>query len=306
MTDGVIRAAYERVKDALAEDCKGALAGEALLELTNLSLTFLLAEGERVQLVSRVPGKKYISYKRSGVVARPANETLFVPDPSRIAALWSQWLDGTINVPDFAALTYTCALAPCLAMELFDRQNKKGPATYFECFIGHLFAKAIGINPTKKVTLPVLDRNVRMTMDFLFDVGSEHSKIHLPVKMSTRERVVQAWAHQRLLDAAYGVDAYQGILVLFSETKLDSRSLEVTEICVPDQWLAYQTLLARMNRIYYFDTPGRYQAMTDAYPETIVIKQFGEFFSEKETVLYPVRSEAPASSPASRPREGDA
>src|SRR5207245_5973552 len=136
---------------------------------------------------------------------------------------------------------------------------KKGPATYFECFIGHLFAKAVGVNPTKRARLPVEGREVLMTMDYLIDLGEKHRKVHLPVKMSTRERVVQAWAHQRLLDAAFGKGAYRGVMVLFSETKLDSRSHEVVEICVPEQWLAYQSLLAEMDRIYYLDLPVRYR-----------------------------------------------
>jgi hypothetical protein len=125
-----------------------------------------------------------------------------------------------------------------------------------------------------------------MTMDFLIDLGEKHRKVHLPVKMSTRERVVQAWAHQRLLDAAYGHGVYRGIMVLFSETKLDSRSLEVVEICVPDQWLAYQSLLARMDRIYYFDPPQRYCSLSAQFSKLIVVKQFGEFFIEKEAVLH--------------------
>jgi hypothetical protein len=233
-----------------------------------------------------VPGKQYFSFKKANVIARPANRGLFIADSSVITRLWKQWLAEAISPTDFAKLTYTIALAPCLAMELFDRQNKKGPATFFECYIGHLFAKAIGINPTKRARLPVHGRNVLMTMDFLIDMGKKHRKIHLPVKMSTRERVVQAWAHQRLLDAAYGEGAYRGIMVLFSETKLDSRSLEVVEICVPDQWLAYQCLLAHMDRIYYFDIPVRYQELTEQFPDVIAIKQFGEFFNEKEAVLH--------------------
>jgi hypothetical protein len=103
--------------------------------------------------------------------------------------------------------------------------------------------------------------------------------------MSSRERVVQAWAHQRLLDAAYGDGQYIGVMVLFSETKLDSRLLEVVEICVPDQWLAYQTLLSKMDRIYYFDVPKRYQELTTNFPKTIQIKQFGKFFTEIDMVV---------------------
>ncbi|MGH8646916.1 MAG: hypothetical protein ACREX4_21640 [Gammaproteobacteria bacterium] len=286
MADSILRAEYANAKHLCGADWKSAQAGEAILKLATISLRFLVKQCRPIDLVSKVPGKQYFSFKRGKVVARPANKKYFIPDPDAITRLWKKWLGETITPTEFARLTYTIALAPCLAMELFDRQNKKGPATFFECYIGHLFAKSVGVNPTKRVRLPVHGQNVLMTMDFLIDMGKKHRKVHLPVKMSTRERVVQAWAHQRLLNAAYGDWAYRGIMVLFSETKLDSRTLEVVEICVPDQWLAYQSLLAHMDRIYYFDIPGRYQALTAQYPNVIAIKQFGEFFSEREAVLH--------------------
>jgi hypothetical protein len=286
MADSILRAEYEEAKSHCGADSKSTGAGEAILSLAMMSLKFLVKKCKPIDLVSRVPGKEYFTFKKANVIARPANRENFIADPSAIARLWKKWMAEAISPIDFTKLTYTIALAPCLAMELFDRQNKKGPATFFECYIGHLFAKAVGINPTKRVRLPIHGRNVLMTMDFLLDLGKKHRKVHLPVKMSTRERVVQAWAHQRLLDAAYGDGAYRGIMVLFSETKLDSRSLEVVEICVPDQWLAYQSLLAHMDRIYYFDVPVRYQELTDHFPDVITIKQFGDFFNEKEAVLH--------------------
>lgn len=286
MADAILRTQYEEAKRRCSTDSKGADAGRAILHLALTSLKFLVKKCKQIDLVSRVQGKQYFSFKRSNVVARPANKEFFLPDPEGVTRLWKKWLAEAIEPKEFAQLTYTVALAPCLAMEIFDRQNKKGPATFFECYIGHHFARAVGVNPTKRARLPVHGRNVLMTMDFLIDMGKKHRKVHLPVKMSTRERVVQAWAHQRLLDAAYGSGAYRGIMVLFSETKLDSRSLEVVEICVPDQWLAYQSLLAHMDRIYYFDVPGRYQALTQQFPDVIAIKQFGEFFSEREAVLH--------------------
>lgn len=119
-----------------------------------------------------------------------------------------------------------------------------------------------------------------MTMDFLFDTTSGTPNIHLPVKMSTRERIVQAWAHQRILDATFGHGHYQGIMVLFSETKLDSRTLEVVEICVPSQWLIYQTLLAKMHCIYYFDMPVRYRELTSSHPQVIQIKPISDLQAE--------------------------
>ena len=285
MADSPLRAEYANVKELCKADWKSAQAGNAILELVKTSLRFLNGQCKPIDLVSRVQGKHYSTFQKGGVVARPANRRFFVNDPDAITRLWKQWLGNNIKSNDFAKLSYTTSLAPCLAMEIVNRQNKKGPATYFECYIGHLFARSLGVNPTKRVRLGVHGRDVLMTMDFLFETESNNRGVHLPVKMSTRERVVQAWAHQRLLDAAYGQGTYRGIMVLFSETKLNSRSHEVVEICVPDQWLTYQTLLAHIDRIYYFDIPERYRTLTSQYPDVIVIKEFWEFLAEREVVV---------------------
>ena len=285
MSDSVFKTKYLQVKASSASDAKGNKTGEAILDIAITALTFLTSRCKIVELISKVPGKKYFTFGKDSAVARPVNEKLFIPEIEELKRLWDQWLAERVSDEEFARLSYTVALAPCLAMEIFDRQNKKGPATYFECYIGYLFSNALNVNPTKRAHLQVKDRKVGMTMDFLFDLDGGKTKIHLPVKMSTRERVVQAWAHQRLLDSAYGEGTYKGIMVLFSETKLDSRSLEVIEICVPDQWLIYQALLAKMERIYYFDPPERYLTLTKSYPDIITIKQFGEFFTERKSVL---------------------
>jgi hypothetical protein len=240
-------------------------------------------------LISRVRGKNYFSYalkSSPALLSRPINKDLFIEEESVVSRDWDQFEQGAINGERLHKLLYTMAVAYCAGIDLFDRNNKKGPATYFECLIGHLFAHQLSVNPTKKATLPTVGgRSVRLTMDFLFDMGEKRPKLHLPVKMSTRERVVQAWSHQRLLDAAFGHAKYRGVLVVHSETKLDLQTREVVEICVPDQWLAYQTLLAKMDRIYYFDVPLRYQALTDAFPNVIQIKPFSMFFSERMEVL---------------------
>ena len=274
--------AYNGVKSACQEDWRSDGASQAFLDLAETSLQFLATECEQVELNSRVQNKEYISFRKNNTVARPANREFFAIDAPLNARNWQSCLDGSLDARNLRQTLYTLALAPCLALELFDRNNKKGPATYFECLIGHIFAKVLCVEPVKRAELSVAGRSVRMTMDFLFETDEGSPNIHLPVKMSTRERVVQAWAHQRLLDSAYGDRHYRGIMVLFSETKLDSRSREVVEICVPDQWLIYQTLLAKMDRIYYFDTPNRYRELTRDFPSKMQIRQFSDFFNETE------------------------
>ncbi len=135
MADSILRAEYAKVKDLCADDMKGVRAGESIIELANVSLDFLTKKCTPIELVSKVPGKQYFSFKKGKIVARPANKQFFVPDSREIARLWKKWVDELITPIEFAKLTYTIALAPCLAMEIFDRQNKKGPATFFECYI---------------------------------------------------------------------------------------------------------------------------------------------------------------------------
>lgn len=279
-----IHDAYHAAKTACQYDLRSQMAGTSIRDLALISIKFLASQCMRIDLTSKVPGKKYMAFMHNDTVSRPVNRAFFEEDDNFVRREWQNYLDGTIDAGALSRLSYTVALAPCLAMELFDRNNKKGPATYFECFIGHIFSRELQTNPIKCASLPLGGRNIRLTMDFLFDRPGG-VRLHLPVKMSTLERVVQAWAHQRLLNGVYGDAAYKCIMVLFAETKLDSRSHEVVEICVPDQWLAYQSLLAQIDRIYYFDVPSRYQALTDACPGLIQIKQFEEFFREKASVL---------------------
>lgn len=164
-----------------------------------MSLRYLRDECETVDLNSQVASKHYFSYVQTAnrhALSRPVNRAFFQSDQDVIEHQWRHWAAGEhLNAQEIGTLTYTMAMAYCAASDLFDPNNKKGPATYFERLIGHLFAKALGVNPTMQASLLACGRQVRMTMDFLFDLGRNRPKIHLPVKFSTRERVVQAWAH---------------------------------------------------------------------------------------------------------------
>jgi hypothetical protein len=70
---------------------------------------------------------------------------------------------------------------------------------------------------------------------------------------------------------------YIGMFIGLAETKLDHRTLEVVEICVPDQWRAYQEYISKISRIYYLDPPATYLKLGDQ-PPYIVVKPFGDFF----------------------------
>ena len=119
--------------------------------------------------------------------------------------------------------------------------------------------------------------------DFVFDLGPNRAKFHLPIKVSTRERVIQVWAHQRVLDGVYGTGRFLGTPVILTETKTDKKKSEVIEICLPDQWRIYQMHIAQLKRIYYLDVPVAYSRLNDVFPP-LIVKPFGHFFAEADTL----------------------
>ena len=270
--------AYRDVRQICQQEWRSPAAGIAIGRMAELALRFLSDEAEEIELSSSVDGKRYMSFCRNGVVARAVNRDLFEFNADKVRTFWCSPQEQRRTV-ELARLAYTTALAPCLTMELRNRNNKKGPATYFEYLVGHIFARLLHSEPTRNATVSVLDQQIPMTMDFLFETATDVPNIHLPIKMSTRERIVQAWAHQRILDTAFGSGHYRGIMVCFSETKLNSRTCDVEEICVPNQWLIYQNLIAKLHCIYYFDMPLRYQVLTKTYPDTIQIKPISDLLS---------------------------
>jgi hypothetical protein len=83
--------------------------------------------------------------------------------------------------------------------------------------------------------------------DYVFDLGPNRAKFHVPVKTSTRERMIQVWAHQRVLDGVCGTGRFLGIPIILAETKTGRKKREVIEICLPDQWRIYQMHIAQLN-----------------------------------------------------------
>lgn len=68
------------------------------------------------------------------------------------------------------------------------------------------------------------------------------------------------------------------MLIVFAETKLNTITHEVVEICVPDQWLIYQKYLAKMDNIYYFDLPQKYVQLQIMYPDLFCIGTIADAF----------------------------
>lgn len=255
-----------------------------LARITVASHDFLRLSTDVVELESEVPGKTYFSFRKKSRLSRPINKALYVSDAAELRDRLTLLENGRLDHLQGSEATrtiYTLAMAFCAMNDSTKVGDKKTPATYFEILIGHLLALHLGVKPTNAIEVLSGDLKGSLPTDFIFDLGHRKAKFHVPIKLSTRERVIQVWAHQRIVNGVYGAGRYKGLLVVLAETKLDTKRLEVVEICLPDQWRVYQMFIAQLTRIYYFDVPVRYADLGTGYPK-IEVKPFGQFFSEAD------------------------
>ncbi len=183
---------------------------------------------------------------------------------------------SAINI---TAVLYTICMNYCCCAELV-KDVKDNSGNYFETLVGFLYAMQLQIGPSKKMNTVELDgESISLPTDFIFDLGAGKPKFHVPAKTSTRERVVEVWAQQKVLDGAFGVGRFLCLLTCIGETNFFSKTMSVQLTCVPNQWINYQLFIAQITRAYYLDLPAKYEELNHRFPK-IHVKLFGEFFHE--------------------------
>jgi len=260
-----------------------------LVDIAQASHRVLLTQASPIDLRSNVAGKAYLAFRSGDRLSRPINKALFVFDENELLRRLAAFMNDRaahLASADGPSTLYTIAMSYCAASDTVRLLDKKTPATYFEIFAGHLLADRFGANPQTSATVLNLDMKGDLPTDFIFDLGAGRSKFHVPIKISTRERVIQVWAHQRVLDGIYGAGRFRGLLVALTETKLDRKKLDVVEICLPDQWRVYQMFIAQLDRIYYLDPPAAYARLATGYP-IVNVRPFSSFFSEADLLSGP-------------------
>lgn len=278
-------AAYEKLQRAFPVDVKGEKNQVLLGQVFEAALRFL-AKSHKKPLKSLVPGKEYFAFARGKKLSRAVNTGLFVPDLGEWEAFCKAIATNPVSnmEPDrITRIIYSVAVSFFCFIDLTKEGDQKTPGTFFEYLIGHLFAWRLGVNPKTRLPVLNLDMEANLPTDFIFDLGCNRAKFHLPIKVSTRERVIQVWAHQRVLNGVYGTGRFLGTPVILTETKTDKKKREVIEICLPDQWRIYQMHIAQLKRIYYLDIPASYAKLNEVFPP-LCVKPFGHFFAEADTL----------------------
>lgn len=239
---------------------------------------------ERRAYTSDVAGKKYFGFTEV-VDSRPVNEAIYIDDDVEFARLLRSFQENFSEASgnEIVKSVYTIAYSVFAANDVYE-VGRKTSATFFEILIGHIVARVLDVSPRKKVIIP--ETGAYLTTDYVFDAGRRRRKIHLPIKTSTRERGVQAWVHQLVLDRIFGDGIYRGVLVVAAETKRASKTGVITEICVPQQFQMFQSRVARISRIYYLDPPQVYLDLAgEEELQRVQVKSFGKAIAELPRIL---------------------
>lgn len=252
-------------------------------------------QGESIETLAQefpVAGKTYFAFRRGKKISRAVNRALYSPPSLKnwrklTAALDRRDITSAGMTPqEITKLIYTASISFCCAIDLLKRGDQQRPGTFFGYLISHLVASRFGVNPQRELPIVNLEAESHLPTDFTFDVPAgprRRRKFHLPLKTSTRERAIQIFAHQAMLDNAHGRRMFAAIPVILGETKTDQKNREVIEICLPKQWQLYQRHLAHLARVYYLDVPEAYRHLNEGQPP-IIVKEFGEFFFEADDV----------------------
>lgn len=283
---------YDKLGTLFAENPMGDAVTEKLIKIYELCSVYL-EPLHRVSLANGTgtDGKTYEVYQSSDKFSRPVNVILFSEGKNvsqdgknKVSVFWENLKCNCINqqsADDITAAIYVIAISFCCCADLLG-SGQKIAGTYFERLIGHLYTKHLNSTPVKQMAACELDDvSIKIPTDFIFNLGANKPKFHVPVKTSTRDRVVQVWAQQRVLDGAYGVGRFLCLLTCISETDFDKKKMTVNDICVPNQWINYQLFIAQIKRAYYLDIPNRYNELNEGFPK-IHVKKFGEFFHETD------------------------
>lgn len=232
-------------------------------------------------------GKQYSVFMVAGSevrFSRPVNDDLFIGDVAEFDARWvdlcaavrAEAGQGTITLDPHAIdqLVYSAVIAFACCADLYGQGGRGAPGTFLEMVVGPLVSILSGRVETSSISIPVPETGEieRVPTDLSFVEPSEPIVLVVPTKISTRERISQAYVHQRILDAARpGDKAHRSILVIANENNVmapkglppSGRTVDactVQDTLVPSTIVLYQKYVAQLSGLYYLDPPSRYIA----------------------------------------------
>lgn len=270
----IIKTAYDADRNPLAEI--GALGEYCLGKIYNEASAHYRGD---------VGSKKYSVFQAGERISRPYLPPLLMNEPEKFHEAWENLLENVVQDSHYISLDiqvidtvlYSLINSFCICYDLWKPASRKTPGTYFEVMMGSLLSVLLPSYRRRKfITLP--GQTEKVSTDIVFEKTGEQGGLVFPVKITTRERIVQPFAHQRILDSVFGEGVYRSVLLCVSELQR-AKNDGVNEICVPGTIKLFQIHLAHLNGIYYLDPPLRY--CKSDISATIPVGSLGLFFQSK-------------------------
>jgi hypothetical protein len=260
MSVASIKALHDTAKQAYD---RGGCPSIALCDVSKAAIQQLAASAT-TRYISEIGDKSYSVFDANQRLSRPYLPELYIDDPENFAALWDDFissLDGKQHVCELPAesinkLLYSSVTAFSICYDLWNPGARKTPGTFYEVLMGSVFGLLLPTFVRTKF-IPIPNETESVSTDIVFASRSGGGGLVIPTKITTRDRVVQPFAHQRILDNVFGANRFKSILVCVSELQREGDD-GANEICVPGTIRLFQKHLSQLSGIYYLDPPSRY------------------------------------------------
>lgn len=235
--------------------------------------------------------KQYNLFAANGKLSRPYLPSQYIASPQDFELAWNSLISAidpiarTINLPSSGInnTLYSAITAFSCCYDLWNPGARKTPGTFFEILLGAVLEKILPTCiRTKHISIPNQPESI--STDIVFQDPLSARSLVIPAKITTRERIVQPFAHQRILDSVFGQDTYGSVLMCVSEMQRAGDD-GANEICVPGTIRLFQNHLASMDGIYYLDPPNRY--LQQDITSIISVGSIGDFIKNRLSSFFP-------------------
>jgi len=242
---------------------------------------------------------KYAVFTAKGAISRPIAEALFIADTKAFAALDKDVIGDlarreTLSSSEIDAVSsyiYTAIMAFAATYDLWKPGSRKTPGTFFEVFMAalvnlhlpeHELSKHVNLGAMLGEDTRDEEQEAREVTGLVIKSAKSKKWAVVPLKITTRERVVQPFAHQRILESSFP-GQFHSFLCCISETQLDKKTESVKQICVPGTIKLFQRFLSPIEGLYYCDIPARYSL--PSLTRYVPVKRLGEVFNDLRQLL---------------------
>lgn len=268
------------------------------------SLRLLESAWELHEIDFKGKGKKhyrvFVAPGNKRPFSRAVNSDLFVPSADDFKVLWERFVVAleeagrsetyritAASSEEIDRAFYTVVIAYACAVDLCSPGNRGGPGTLFEMAIGPAVSILTNRDETGEVRIEDPGRDIEFVKTDLTFVGDTAPVLVVPTKITTRERIVQPFVHQRILDVARP-NEYRSVLCVCSENNVDcpdgttaqNRTYDVCwlkDTLVPGTIALYENYVAALSGLYYLDPPASY--LDGTYRGLPPIRTFGSLLT---------------------------